>query len=282
MLFNDIQKSELNFKIAIANYFSVFAQTFFERVREFWRVFVDIMTTIFSCVKQDIIDAIDCLASKLLYNSEIYPIEKHEPSIGQSEAIEEYLEKMAVPRIESLPQEVPLQISEDNKITTSEIVDDNQFITLLPGFIMHNEEVRSENGIPREVLAITDDCCVVDLRNSGFKFIRDLKRGFHFNCIVKMIRVDGKICVALYATRLKGPLLDDKARRWYAIQSGNELVLPFDGRIPFPTKKTEWKENRYKLKASKPKEVAPPPVKQKKGGKNISNQNAQKMMLMFH
>lgn len=186
--------------------------------------------------------------------------------------------------MDSLPDEIALQNSDNNKITVSATVDDNQFIILLPGFIMHNEEVKSENGIPREVLAITDDCCVVDMRDSGLTFIRDMKRGFHFNCIVKMIRIDGKIRAALYATRLKGPLLDDKNRRGFAIQTGSELVLPFDGRIPFATNKTEWKDKRSKVKAAKPikspKEVIPPPVKQKKGKKNTSNQNARKNDVM--
>jgi hypothetical protein len=61
---------------------------------------------------------------------------------------------------------------------------------------------------------------------------------------VKLVRIDGEVRAALYATCPKGPLAEEKARRAVAIPEGGEVLLPFDGEMPYPVEKVEWRDKR--------------------------------------
>jgi hypothetical protein len=147
---------------------------------------------------------------------------------------------------------VALFLGPSGGVQTPVGLDDGAYITDLPGFLEHTDEVRCENGIPRNCLTITDTDIVVDLEGTSFAFVMNIRRSFHFNCIVRLIRVNGEVRAALYATRLKSPLIQDKSRRVLAIEQGSELFLPFDGGIPFPIEKIEWKQKKQQ-KVRKPR-----------------------------
>lgn len=130
-------------------------------------------------------------------------------------------------------------------VYTPTSLEDGAFITEIPGFIFHTDEIKADSGLPYTSILVTDDVLFVDALETPFQdFSRKLRRSFHFNCIVKMIRVQGTLHAALFATKLQGPLSEEKSRRGDAIPANGELILPFDGHIPYPTEKVEWKERR--------------------------------------
>jgi hypothetical protein len=144
--------------------------------------------------------------------------------------------------------------SRENGVRTSVTLEDGAFIADLCGFLEHIDEVKCDDGIPRSCLLVTDTDLVVDMDGTPFTFAKQIRRSFHFNCIVRLMRVDGEPRVGLFATKLKGPLTDEKARRGQAIREGGELFLPFDGEIPFPVEEIQWKDRKLRPRAP-PKEV---------------------------
>ena len=124
-------------------------------------------------------------------------------------------------------------------------LDDGAFITEIPGFLIHTDEIKADSGIPYSSILLTDDTLIIDTSGTPFQQLSThFRRSFHFNCIAKLIRIKGDLRVALFATRLQGPLSEEKTKRGDAILANGELILPFDGYIPFPTEKIEWKDRR--------------------------------------
>jgi hypothetical protein len=100
------------------------------------------------------------------------------------------------------------------------------------------------------------------MEGSSFKFAKHIRRSFQFNCVVKLMRVKSEIKVGLFATRMKGPLCDDRSRRTLVIPEGGELVLPFDGDIPYPVQEIQWKDKKVKY-VKPPEPIDAKPVKQR-------------------
>lgn len=150
-----------------------------------------------------------------------------------------------MPRLERTPVSIKLIFDpKEDTVRTAVALEDGAFIADLPGFLEHTDEVKCDDGIPRTCLLVTDNDVIVDMEGAAFPVANHIRRSFHFNCIVRLVRVNGEARVALYATRTKGPLSDEKSRRGIAISEGGELFLPFDGEIPYPIEKIEWKEKK--------------------------------------
>lgn len=246
----DLSNSELSFCTLMTKYFNEYATLLFERIRGFWACFVDTFVAIFNVDKKLVMRAIDVLANKLIYNSNSktsYPPVK---GFEMSDAIEAYLQSQPASRIEKPPHQTELTITDDDTIISNELIEDGSFIMELSGFLMHIDEVRCENGIPPSCITVTtDENYVLDVSNSAFPQAALIRRSFHFNCVVKLVRIGGNLRAALYGVKPTGPLSEEKGRRGPSIQPGQELVLPLDGYIPFDTQKVEWKDKKVRPKA---------------------------------
>ena len=246
MVIADFDKSEVNLHDEMGLYFHFFASTFFERNHDFWRCFVDTFATIFACEKQVIMDAIDAYAVGLLYKRS-KPVYSTIPSrFGVSESLRSFIETANMPHMEKPPTPVELYVGSDGIVHTRTAIDDGQFICDLPGFCLHVDEVKADDGIPKTCIAVTDTLAVVDMEHSSFPFAHQLARSFHFNVVAKLYRVGEEPRVGLFATRLKGPLSEEKGKRGPAIAADKAILLPLDGELPFPTPKVEWKDRRAK------------------------------------
>jgi hypothetical protein len=244
----DLNHSQLNFRATVERYFHAFAPVLFDRSHDFWVIFVDTLSTMLACSKTLLLLAVDTLASQLLYSPSTTR-RLQLVKFGHSESITRFLESHVMPRIEHFPKPVRIYVdSRENNVKTNVGLEDGAFITDLPGFMEHTDEVGCEGGIPKTCLAVTDADVVVDMEGTACTFARHIRRGFHFNCIVKLVRVESEARVALYATKLKGPLSDEKMRKGIVIPENGELILPFDGEIPFPVEKVEWKTKRRNSK----------------------------------
>lgn len=249
MIIEDLNYSQINFRQFVAKYFHLFAPYLFDRAHEFWRVFNETLCTILNCKRSTLLNALDALAIHLLYKPYVASRQGRNSSrltksFSHSESITEFLEKNeSWPRLEK--QQTPVKIyCKDGRIHSPIELDDGAFITELPGFLMHTDEVKAENGIPLSCLIVTDSDVIIDTEGTTFTFAPLIRRSFHFNCIVKLIRIKGEPRIGLFATRMKGALSEEKSRRGPAIQADGELFLPFDGEIPYPVKKIEWKDKK--------------------------------------
>lgn len=240
----DLNNTELSFKDMLEKYYQKFSSLFFDVPHEFWKVFVNIFCILFTVDKQNVLKAIDHLTTNFLY-ADYYPV-LTDVKFGCSNSIKDLLEKQAnMTRFERLPEDIQLYYDEnDDCVKTPTAIDDGGYIMDLPGFVLHPNEVNAEKGIPKSLIVVTNsDELVVDMNGTPLiNIITKIRRSFHFNAIVKLIRVNGFIKVALFGKRTQGPLSDNKNKRGPAINEGCEIVLPFDGYIPFNVKKIEWKE----------------------------------------
>ena len=262
MVTEDLNKGEMMFCDTMSKYFNHFAPLLFERIHEFWRCFSDTFTAIFDVDKKLIMQAIDVLANKLIYSPSVKVTYQAVNSFVFSEAIAPNIAALSLTKLDKTPEEVQVYMK-NGRGFTKEPIEDNQLILEIPGFLEHYDEVRADSGIPYSCISVTNKEYVVDVNGSALPNLANIRRSFHFNCIVKMIKIGGEVRVALYSTRPTGPLSDDKGRRGPAIQADQELILPLDGFIPFSTKKVEWKEKKARPKPAQSqaqtKSPSPPP-----------------------
>ena len=270
MVVADFDKSEVNLHDEVGVYFQFFAQTFFERNHDFWRCFVDTFATIFACEKQLIMDVIDAYAVGLLYRRG-KPVYSNIPTrFNISESIRAYVDGMNMPRMEQLPPPVELYVGKDGFVHTRTAVEEGQFICDLPGFCLHTDEVKADEGIPKTCIVVTETSAVVDMEHSSFTYAHQLARSFHYNAVAKLYRLGDEPRVGLFATRLKGPLSEEKGKRGAVIAADKTVYLPLDGEIPFATPKVEWKEKRSKVKPIRVKVPVP-----ERSGRQANRKKAQ-------
>jgi hypothetical protein len=242
-------QGEVSIQKMIGSLFRTFVQLFFDRQHDFWRCFVDAIAALFEVEKQTVLALIDGYATGFLYST-AKPVEQRELSaFAMSESITQFIESATAPRMEKKPSDVPLTVGSDGFVHTAVPLDDGQFICDLPGFLMHCDEMDAAGGIPLSCFALTDTDCVVDLEGSTFQFAHAFARSFHFNTFVRVYRVVEETRVGLFATRLHGPLSEEKGKRGTAIPADGVLLLPFDGEVPYPVPKLDWKERKAKVRA---------------------------------
>jgi hypothetical protein len=246
----DLQHQEMDIQNMIGEYFRMLIHLFFDTPLDtaFWRCFVDTMTTLFEVDKHDVLTLLDGFAIGFLYSTATPLYQTVPTAFGLSESIAQFVESQNPPRMEKVPVEVQLVIEDDGFVHTAVPLDDGQFICDLPGFLMHSDEMDASNGIPLSCFALTDTDCVVDFEGSSFSLAHQFARSFHFNTFVRMYRVVEEVRVGLFATRLHGPLADEKGRRGTAIPAGSVLFLPFDGELPYPVSRVDWRERKTKSK----------------------------------
>ena len=82
---------------------------------------------------------------------------------------------------------------------------------------------------------------------------------------------------------MKGPLCDEKSRRGPAIVEGGEIILPYDGDIPYPVPKIEWKDKKARPKQQtitpKPRSVSPPTFHEMHTRKSSKPKKTERQML---
>ena len=264
LIIEELQKTQISFREIVEKFFHYFASLLFERVHEFWRVFVDTLSKILGCEKMVLLNAIDILSTKLLYKPNIIINDNmviYNCFYEHSHSIDDYLNSIPAQKCDEQKEFVQLYKGKNGGIFTPIGLQDGALITVLPGLLMHTEEVQCEEGIPLSTLTITDHLIVIDTYGTNFTFAPIIRRSFHFNTILKLIRLNGELRVGLFATRMKGPLNEEKSRRGFAISPDMEIILPFDGDIPYPIPKCNWKEKKRHILV--PTEVKDEIVKQK-------------------
>lgn len=249
-IINDLNYPELEFKSTIEKYYQKFAVLLFDGPHEFWKVFINSLCSLLTCEKAELLNAIDHLTTKFLYTDKLIPMTN--VKFSHSDSITEQLEQKNMTRFEKPPDDIEIYIDEkDGKVKTPVSIDDGSFIIDLPGFIMRTDDVNADKGIPKSCLVVANSEIVVDLNGTPLcKYATSIRRSFHFNAIAKLIRVKGEAIAALFATRMKGPLSEEKNRRGPAIPEGGEIILPFDGEIPYNVQKIEWKEKKARYNAN--------------------------------
>jgi hypothetical protein len=243
---SDLDCPELSFQQTMVKYYSKYGALLFDDSHEFWRVFVNSLSAILHSEKANILNAIDQLTSQLLYSTDVRDFP--DAAIGYSESLTELMASATFPRIERAPPSIAVFVGGDRRVRTPIALDDGQFICDLPGFIMHTDEVRTDDGLDLSVLSITDSEVVCDLAGAKFKFARLLRRSFHFNAVVKIVRIRTQPTACLFATRRRGPLSDEKGRRGPAILENGEIIIPFDAGLPFDVPRIGWKDKRQRQK----------------------------------
>ena len=262
MLEHDLSNSELNFFETIAKYYNKFCQHFFSnQASEFWKVFVSTFSQLFGCDPIVICTAIDRLTYRLLYAATYTPFPDKVEKFEYSESISNYVNNSSVQEYKTMPQQTQLALDMNGNVITPVQFNDGDYICDLPGFLMHTDEMPSDNGIPPICFAVEDTDLVIDMSGSPFTFAPNVRRSFHPNASVRLIRVGGKPRVALYAEKQYGPLIDDKVKHQtpcLAIPAGGEIILPFDGDLPFQIEKIQWKDKKQRVRiATRAKEEKP-------------------------
>ena len=157
-------------------------------------------------------------------------------------------------RLEKQPNPINIYCSKkDGRVYSTASLDDNSFICDIPGFLMHTDEVRvEEEGIPKNCFLVTDMDLVIDTKGTDFEFFAPrIRRGFHFNAVVKLVRIQGEIRLGLFAMKMKALLSsEEKLKKGPAIFENGEIVLPLDGTIPFPVQKIQWKDKKKHQKSA--------------------------------
>ncbi|OHS96693.1 hypothetical protein TRFO_09858 [Tritrichomonas foetus] len=241
-IIEDLNCSELEFQATLEKYFQKFAALLFDGPHEFWRVFISTLCGLLNSEKNEILDAIDHLTYKFLYRENKDHLTNVE--FSHSDSITEYLETSSLQRFERPPDSIELYLDDESRVRSPVSIDDGSYIADLPGFLMHTDEVDADNGIPNSCILVTNSDIIVDMNGTSFPLATKIRRSFHFNAIVKLIRVRGEARVALFATRMKGPLSEEKNRRGPAIPENGEIILPFDAGMPYDVQKVDWKEKK--------------------------------------
>jgi hypothetical protein len=264
---SDLNFPELRFQATMQKYFHMFLPLFFESPHSFWRTFLATLSTLLMCDRLDIIRALDHLTMRLLYDLSLRSGVKGS-KLEHSEALKEYMEKTAIPRVERQPLGIELEKGENGVIRTPVDLDNGQFIMELTGLLVHTDEVNANHGLNLSYLSVTDSELVLCLFDD---FARGLKRSFQFNSIVKLVKVNGVLKVGLFATKIKGPLGEERNRKVSAIAKGSEIVVPFDGVLPYDVPKVEWKDKKQKPKVTIEMEPKSPEDNNNRRGRDFKN-----------
>jgi hypothetical protein len=236
----------------VGRYFGVFAGQFFDGTRDFWKCFVDVTASLFACEKEIVQAAIDAFAFALLYDSRPVTYSESETQFDFSESISGFIESEHIPRLEVEPAPVRLYVDDSDEVRVEETVEDGQFICDLPGFMLHSDELDVANGILPSCLAVTNHDVVVDMAGSSFRMAPLIARSFHYNAIVRLYKCGDEPHAGIFGTRPKGPLFEEKGKKGVAIGAGQRVILPFDGELPYPVPKIDWKDRSRKPVQQRP------------------------------
>ena len=253
MVVEDLEQSEFDFRETMVRYVDEFAPCLFDFTKEFWKAFVGTLSVMLSCEKKDVMDAIDELITNMFFKDPTKKRKSVIPGLMISDAIAGDIADEKLPKIEALPEEIPISLTEDMRVIAEKEVENGGFICEIPGLLCHEEEIKSGKGIPRSVIGVPETRIVVDVSRSSNEVLQHIRRSFTFNCDVKLVRVNGAVKVGLYGTKLRGMLSDDKALLSSSIAAGGELLLPLDVSLPYPIEKPIWKIKKAKQVVSNKK-----------------------------
>ena len=270
----DLNRNELHLHETIGRYFQAFAIPLFQKTHEFWKVFVDSMKSLLNCERSDILLTVDKYATTFLYSNKIVTHKFSKPvKFSISESILPIVEQI---KLTAVDDEKPKKLykSPNGNVFISEACEDDGFICELPGFLVHTDEVYADEGIPLTCIRLYNSDLIIDMDGSSFPFAPFISRSFHFNCYAKLYQSNDGPRVGLFATRMKGPLHDQ--RRGTPVTADTQLFLPLDGEIPYNIPKCDWKAPRSK---SKVKNVSRSKVSQKKLDLHLPDSNVNLSLL---
>lgn len=251
-----LDMSELDFRETMCTYVDIFLPCLFDFTKEFWKIFVGTLAELLSCDKKDILDAIDELVVNIFYKPRSSKNKECVGGLVVSDSIAADISSEKLPMLESLPESVPISLTDDFRVVVGREIESDNFICELPGLLCHEEDIQSSNGIPRAVIGIPETRIVLDVSRSSNPILKHIRRSFHFNCDVKLVRVGGVLKACLYGSKLRGILSSEKGPKKASIPENGEILLPLDVSLPFPIDKPFWKAKKVrpvaKTRASKP------------------------------
>jgi hypothetical protein len=252
---------EIPFRGTVCSFLNDFAPCLFEYTRDFWKTFVTALADLLCSERSEILAAID----EVIVNHWYLPLAESPgepiPGLDISDAILPNIEAEPLPKIDKVLPEVQLALTEDKRVILEKEVEHGGFICDVPGLLCHEDEIDASQGIPRSCVNIAGTQIVIDVSRSTNPFIQHIRRSFHYNCLAKIVRVAGNVRVGLYATGMKGPILEDKSPR--GIAEHTELLLSMDADLPYAVDKPFWKAKKAKPtgkpRNARPKAAHPPP-----------------------
>jgi hypothetical protein len=254
-----LEAAEFPFRAVICSFLDEFAPCLFEYTRDFWKTFVSALAELLVCEKSDVLAAIDELIVSHWYLPPAELALEPIPGLVVGDAITPNVESEPLPALDRFPPDVPLAFRDDRVIVEREVAHGG-FICDIPGLLCHEDEIDASLGIPRSCINIAGTQIVIDVSRSTNQLIQRIKRSFHYNCLAKIVRVAGEVRVGLYATGMKGPMLEDKSTR--GIAQNSELLLSMDADLPYAVERPFWKLKRAKsagksrrTRAPKPREI---------------------------
>jgi hypothetical protein len=243
-LSEDLDHKEFDFRKTMRSYLDIFAPCLFDYTREFWRTFVSSLSVLLEADKSDILAAIDELIINLWYLPPCGADEEPIPGLVVSDAITSNIEAEPFTLFDVVPMDVPLFLTQERRVLIQKAVEPGAFICEMPGLLCHEDEVDATQGIPRSCINIPVTQIVIDVSRSTNPILKHIRRSFHYNCLAKIIRVGGDVHVGLYATKLRGPMLEDKSL--HGIPENGELFLSLDADLPYPVDRPFWKAKKEK------------------------------------
>jgi hypothetical protein len=263
-----LKKTEFEFRATLCAFMDDFAPCLFEYTRDFWKTFVSALAELLACDKADILAAIDELIVNHWYLPPTEPTAEPIPGLVVGDAITPNVESEPLPIFDRFPGEIPL-VRDDDRVIVAREVEHGGFICDIPGVLCHEDEIDASAGIPRTCINIAGTQIVIDVSRSTNTIVRFIRRSFHYNCLAKIVRVAGAVRVGLYATGMKGPMLEDKSPR--RIAQNTELLLSMDADLPYAVDRPLWKLKNAKSSAKsrrvrepRPKEVPEMKSRQRK------------------
>ena len=238
----DLNKKELHYNDTIARYFNAFAAPLFEEDIDFWSIFTSTLCEILQVDRKYLYSSIDNLAMQLMYEKTSKPnLFVALDTFTVSERTSILLQQINIPKYDKPLTPVKLKYI-NGGIHVESSVQDGGFICAIPGFMCHFFEAPCVNGIKPTYVSVPSSEFVIDTEGTGFAISQHIKRSFHYNCHPKLFNVKGEVKALLFAHNMKGPMIQKTKQRkgGIAIQQGDELYLPFDSDLPWPTPSDEW------------------------------------------
>jgi len=238
----DLNSPRLFFSDIITKFFNMFGSHLISQNKEFFKLFTKTFTDIFRCSQDSVIEYIDLLTQELVYSKDEIAYPDPVTGFSYSESITHFVENEKLPLLENNEPEIELY-EFDNNIRTKNLAVNGQLLVILDGFLLHSDEVNADRGIPKTCFSVFETDLIIDIAGTALSRLSRIGRSYNPNSIVKLFSQNGSPRVGIFCLSSNG------------IQKDEILKLPFDGGIPYPHEKVQWKDKKQKPK---------PPVSKKK------------------
>jgi hypothetical protein len=250
MVAEDLNSSQLCFFDIMDKYFNRFAGPFFDEDPTFWKAFVNTISFLFGCPRETVSRAVDALACEFLYAFRNQPANGLFVALnrfGMSERAAMEMGSQNVAKLDKAAAATTIAVKNGRPCCETAVADGG-FICEVPGKLYDYDEMPSLDGLSLSWISVPETDFVIDTDETGFTVCSSIRRSFHYNCEPKLVRIQQDVKVGLIAHRMRGPLIEQIAKRGPAIPEGGEIILPLDADMPFPIPPCAWKDRGTKFR----------------------------------